>query len=225
MAILGEIIRAACSKRRSGTDLARVTQGAQGVGLAGAGQSKGRTLTPRSTNLPWASCCLMARGIRSCSKVSQVLPEGSRVEQGTVSATTVGSLNWPHSWPTRSCRRWRVYESAYPASSDWLSSGLRFREIHWRTGRPPLQISQRRPGGFASGVAADHAAALLPAALAFDLVGGGAVLGHAPGHADAPAVAAEEFPVYEAGSFGNHLHPPGDLRFRPVVQFCSAQLS
>ena len=58
-----------------------------------------------------------------------------------------------------------------------------------------LQVPQRRPGGFAAGVAADHAAALLPAALALDLVGGRAVLGHAAGHADAPAVAAEELPV------------------------------
>ena len=37
-----------------------------------------------------------------------------------------------------------------------------------------LQVPQRRPGGFASGVAADNAATMLPAALAFDLVGGGA---------------------------------------------------
>ena len=44
-----------------------------------------------------------------------------------------------------------------------------------------LQVPQRRTGGFAAGVAADHAATLLPAALAFDLVGGRAVLGHAPG--------------------------------------------
>ena len=44
-------------------------------------------------------------------------------------------------------------------------------------------------------VVADHAVTLLPSALAFGLVGGGAVLGHAAGHAHAPAVAAEEFPV------------------------------
>ena len=41
------------------------------------------------------------------------------------------------------------------------------------------QVSQRRPGGFAAGIAAHHAAALFPASLAFDLVGGRAVLGHA----------------------------------------------
>ena len=58
-----------------------------------------------------------------------------------------------------------------------------------------LQVSQRRSGGLAAGVAADHATALLPAALALDLVGGSAVLGHAPGHADAAAVAAEELPI------------------------------
>ena len=60
---------------------------------------------------------------------------------------------------------------------------------------PHLKVAQRRTGGFAAGVAADHAAALLPAALPFDLVSGRAVLGHAPRHADAPAVAAEELPI------------------------------
>ena len=35
-----------------------------------------------------------------------------------------------------------------------------------------LEIPQRRPGGFTACVTADHAAALLPAALALDLVGG-----------------------------------------------------
>ena len=48
---------------------------------------------------------------------------------------------------------------------------------------PHLKVAQGRSGGFAAGVAAHHAAALLPAALAFDLVGGRAVLGHPPGHA------------------------------------------
>ena len=62
----------------------------------------------------------------------------------------------------------------------------------------------------AAGVAADHAAALFPAALAFDLVGGRVVLGHA----DAPAVPAEELPVGQTGGFGDDLHPPGDLRLR-----------
>ena len=57
------------------------------------------------------------------------------------------------------------------------------------------KIPERRPGGLAASVAADHAAALLPAALAFDLVGGGAVLSHAPCHAHPPAVAAEELPI------------------------------
>ena len=38
----------------------------------------------------------------------------------------------------------------------------------------------------AAGVATDHAAALLPPALALDFVGGGAVLGHAMGHAPRP---------------------------------------
>ena len=51
-----------------------------------------------------------------------------------------------------------------------------------------------RPGALATGVAADHAAALLPAALPFDLVGGRVVLGHAPGHAHAPAVPTEYDP-------------------------------
>ena len=58
-----------------------------------------------------------------------------------------------------------------------------------------LQIPQRRSGSFPAGVAADRAAALLPAALAFDLVGGRAVLGHPPGHAHPPAVPAEELPI------------------------------
>ena len=113
-----------------------VAQGAQRVGLAVPGSPKASTLTPRSTKLPWArwsSCCLMGKGMRSCSKVSQVLPEGSldsrrsrlmrrwrrssasfsrtsrkmgraspwpaAVKRATVSAATVGSLNWPHNWP------------------------------------------------------------------------------------------------------------------------------
>ena len=63
----------------------------------------------------------------------------------------------------------------------------------------PLQIPQRRPGGLAAGVAADHAATLFPEPLAFDLVGGRSVLSHAPSHADAPAVAAEELPVRQPG--------------------------
>ena len=73
-----------------------------------------------------------------------------------------------------------------------------------------LQIPHR-PGGFSASVAADHATALLPAALAFDLVGGRAVLGHAAGHAHPLAVATEELPIGQTGGFGDHLHPPGDL--------------
>ena len=42
-----------------------------------------------------------------------------------------------------------------------------------------LKVPQGRAVRFAPGVAADHAAALLPAALAFDFVGGRAVLGPA----------------------------------------------
>ena len=76
---------------------------------------------------------------------------------------------------------------------------------------PHLKVAQGRSGGFAAGVATDHAAALLPAALAFDLVGGRAVLGHPPGHAHPPAVAAEKLPVHETGGFGDDLHPPVDL--------------
>ena len=60
---------------------------------------------------------------------------------------------------------------------------------------PHLKVAQGRPSGFAPGVTAHHAAALLPAALAFERVGGGAVLGHAPRHAHPPAVAAEELPI------------------------------
>ena len=75
---------------------------------------------------------------------------------------------------------------------------------------PPLQVAQRRPSGFAAGVAADHAAALFPAALAFYLVGGRAILGHA----HPPAVAAEELPIGKIRGFGNGLHPAGDLGFR-----------
>ena len=50
-------------------------------------------------------------------------------------------------------------------------------------GRTESQIPERRTGGFATGVAADHAVALFPMALALDLVSGCAVLGHAAGHA------------------------------------------
>ena len=45
-------------------------------------------------------------------------------------------------------------------------------------------------------------------------MGGRALLGHAPGHAHPPAVAAEELPIGKTRGFGNGLHPPGDLRFR-----------
>ena len=60
---------------------------------------------------------------------------------------------------------------------------------------PHLKVAQGRTGGLAAGIAANHATTLFPAALAFDLVGGRAVLGHAPRHADAPAVAAEVLPI------------------------------
>ena len=56
--------------------------------------------------------------------------------------------------------------------------------------------------------------ALLPAALAFDFVGGRAVLGHTTGHAHPSAVAAEGLPVRQPRGPRNHLHPPGDLRLR-----------
>ena len=49
-----------------------------------------------------------------------------------------------------------------------------------------LQIPQRRSSGLAASVAADHSSTLLPAALAFGLVDGSAVLGRAPGHAHQP---------------------------------------
>ena len=57
------------------------------------------------------------------------------------------------------------------------------------------------------GVAADHTAALLPAALALDPVGGRAVLGHAPCHAHPLAVAAEVLPIGKTCRLGNSLHP------------------
>ena len=77
-----------------------------------------------------------------------------------------------------------------------------------------LQISECRPDGLTPGVVADHAAVLFPATLALDLVGGRAVLGHAAGHVHSPAVATEELPVDQSSGPGNHLDPPGDLRFR-----------
>ena len=60
-----------------------VAHGAQRVGLAGAGQARrpgtfGRRVSVKSPLASWSSCCRSDRGIRSCSKVSQVLPEGSR---------------------------------------------------------------------------------------------------------------------------------------------------
>ena len=58
-----------------------------------------------------------------------------------------------------------------------------------------MQVPQRRPGGLAAGVAADHAATLLPAALAIDLVDVRAVLGHA----HPAAVAAAESAAMAAG--------------------------
>ena len=59
-------------------------------------------------------------------------------------------------------------------------------------------------------------------ALAFDLVGGRAVLGHAASHAHPPAVAAEELPVRQTGGLGDYLHPPGDLRFRQPEDLITA---
>ena len=82
-----------------------------------------------------------------------------------------------------------------------------------------LQIAQRRTGGFPAGVATHHAAALLPAALALDLVGGGAILGHAPGHALPAAVTTEELPIGQSGGTSYGLHTPGDLRFRQPKYF------
>ena len=73
---------------------------------------------------------------------------------------------------------------------DDAGSSVRIEQAE-KGGGIPLQVPQRRTGGFAAGVAAHHAAALFPAALALDLVGGRAVLGHATGHAHPPAVAAE----------------------------------
>ena len=70
-------------------------------------------------------------------------------------------------------------------------------------------------GGLAAGVAADHAAALFPAALAFDLVGGGAVLGLA----DAAAMAAEELSILQHRGPGEGLDPPGDLGLRQPEDF------
>ena len=49
-----------------------------------------------------------------------------------------------------------------------------------------LEVTQCRPCGLAAGIAPDHAAALLPAALALDFVGGRAVLGHAAGRRAMP---------------------------------------
>ena len=51
-----------------------------------------------------------------------------------------------------------------------------------------LKVPQGRTGALAAGVAADNAAALFPAALVFDLMGGRAVMSHAPCHARPPAV-------------------------------------
>ena len=62
---------------------------------------------------------------------------------------------------------------------------------------PHLKVAQGGPCGFATGVAAHHAAALLPAALAFDLVGEGPFWGHA----HPPAVAAEELSVGQPRGF------------------------
>ena len=45
-------------------------------------------------------------------------------------------------------------------------------------------------------------------------MGGRAVLGHAPCHADPPTVAAEELPVGQPRGFGGRLDPPVGLRFR-----------
>ena len=80
---------------------------------------------------------------------------------------------------------------------------------------PHLKVAQGRTGGFAAGVAADHAIALFPAALAFERVGGRAVLGHAPGHAHPPAVAAEKLPIGQTGALGVELEP-SDLA--PLVE-------
>ena len=99
-------------------------------------------------------------------------------------------------------------------SSNSRALGALMNTLRTQASPVRLKVQQRRAGGFAAGVAADHAAALFPAALAFDLVGGRAILGHAPGHAHPPAVAAEELPIGKTRGFGNGLHPAGDLGFR-----------
>ena len=57
-----------------------VAQGAPGVGPAGAGPSEGQhvdAVFPQAPLGQMVQLLAQGRGIRSCSKVSQVLPEGS----------------------------------------------------------------------------------------------------------------------------------------------------
>ena len=68
-------------------------------------------------------------------------------------------------------------------SSNSRALGALMNTLRTQASPVRLKVQQGRAGGFAAGVAADHAAALFPAALAFYLVGGRAILGHAPGHA------------------------------------------
>ena len=95
-------------------------------------------------------------------------------------------------------------------SSNSRALGALMNTLRTQASPVRLKVQQAEPGGFAAGVAADHAAALFPAALAFYLVGGRAILGHA----HPPAVAAEELPIGKTRGFGNGLHPAGDLGFR-----------
>ena len=58
-------------KGRSARFHQAVAQGTERVGLAGAGQPEGQHVDAALDEAPWArwsSCCLMGRGMRSCSK-------------------------------------------------------------------------------------------------------------------------------------------------------------
>ena len=65
------------------------------------------------------------------------------------------------------------------------------------------------------GVAAGHAAALLPAALAFDLVGGRAVLGHAP------SITTTDFPILRLTL---RIWPRASYRSRFTAVRCQVQI-
>ena len=110
-------------------------------------------------------------------------------------------------------------------SSNSQALGALMNTLRTQASPVRLKVQQGRAGGFAAGVAADHAAALFPAALAFDLVGGRAILGHAPGHAhpDRRQLVLPVATTIFAGRDGVIIRYGGTVDYRPTNQAIEAE--